>query len=282
MGKKIRLDDYKFNFGKQDVYLSVYTAFKDVKSGNKYIVYSYDNDKLLYGSLFVRDNKITIMTSEKESDDNLIKRRIDDILSDKKDDDFEEIDLDEVINAQIIDEKELKIDVDLNKLEEITIPKPKVVEETPAPVKKKFSFAYLGLFILFVFVAAYLYINPEVIKGKNEIYECTKSYSHSELPATVNEVVDLTFTSKGIISATKLKSDFVFTDTDYYVEFRDKSYFYRYFKEGDTYKFEDSSYTYRLFSEVDVTKDYFLPSEKDELLSYYNNEGYVCKKTGDE
>ena len=51
---------------------------------------------------------------------------------------------------------------------------------------------------------------------------------------------------------------------------------------GDTYKFDDSSYTYRLFSKVDVSKDYFLPKDKEELISYYQDNNYTCKQTGDE
>ena len=281
MGRRIKLDDYTFTFGQQDVYLNVYGAFKHNKSGNKYVVYSYDNGKLCYGSLFIRSNKIVVMTSEKEANDEVINKLINNILEEKETKEFENISIEDIKEVQIIDEKEIKLDVDLNRLSELTIPK-QVVEKTEEESTKGFSLAYLGMFILFAFVGVFLFINPEIIKGKKSYYECSKSYLHDELPATVNEVVDLTFNDKGTINDMKVKSDFVFNDMEYYVEFRDKSYFYKYFNDGDTYKFEDSSYTYRLFSEVDVRKDYFLPTKKEELISYYRDNGYNCKSIGDE
>lgn len=281
-GKRIKLDDYTFTFGQQDVFLNVYGAFSHNKRGNKYVVYSYDNGKLCYGSLFIRENKIVVMTSDKEANDDIIKKYINNILEEKETKEFTNIAIDDIKEMQIIDEKEIKMDIDLNKLSDLTIPKPKAKEETDVETKKGFSLAYLGIFILLVFIGVFFFINPEIIKGKNTYYECSKSYLHDELPATVNEIVSLTFNSKGIVDDMKIKSDFVFNDTTYYVEFRDKSYFYKYIEEGDTYKFDDSSYTYRLFSEIDVHKDYFLPTEKEELLSYYQDKGYNCKQTGDE
>lgn len=281
-GKRIKLDDYTFTFGEQDVYLNVYGAFKYKKSGNKYVVYSYDNGKLCYGSLFIRENKIVVMTSEKEVNDEIIEKYVNNILEEKESKDFENISIKDVGEIQIIDEKEIKMNVDLNKLGDLTIPKPKVKEEIDTKPKKKVSLAYFGIFILLIFIGTFLFINPEIVKGKKTNYECSKSYLHDELPATVNEVVSLTFNNNGIVDDMKVKSDFVFNDTTYYVEFRDKSYFYKYIEEGDTYKFDDNSYTYRLFSEVDVHKDYFLPTEKEELLSHYQGKGYNCKQIGDE
>ena len=48
-------------------------------------------------------------------------------------------------------------------------------------------------------------------------------------------------------------------------------------EEGDTYKFIDENYTYRLFSSVDVTVDFFLPTDESELISYYKEDNYICK-----
>ena len=39
-GKVIRLNDFKFTFGQETVYLNVFAVFKNKKSGNKYIIYS--------------------------------------------------------------------------------------------------------------------------------------------------------------------------------------------------------------------------------------------------
>ena len=115
------------------------------------------------------------------------------------------------------------------------------------------------------------------ILGKNIIYSCDKNYRHNELPATINENRIVTFNSKGIIVRIDINTDYVFNDIDYYNEFKNKSYFYKYVEEADTYKFDDTNYTYRVFSKIDVNTDYFLPDNKEELISYFENDGYNCK-----
>ena len=48
IGKKIKVNDYKFTYGQETVVVNLYGAFKNIKNGNKYAIYSYDNnnDKL--------------------------------------------------------------------------------------------------------------------------------------------------------------------------------------------------------------------------------------------
>ena len=69
----------------------------------------------------------------------------------------------------------------------------------------------------------------------------------------------------------------IFNDVNYYKEFRDKSYFYQYFSDGDTYKFDDNTYTYKLFSSINTKEDFFLPTDKDELIKHYQDDNYTCK-----
>ena len=38
-GKVIKLNDYKFNFGQETIFLNVFAVFKSIKNGNKYIIY---------------------------------------------------------------------------------------------------------------------------------------------------------------------------------------------------------------------------------------------------
>ena len=123
----------------------------------------------------------------------------------------------------------------------------------------------------------FFFFNPEVINGKNVYYTCSKSYDHEKLPASVIENVELEFNGHGTIIDIKVKSDYVFNDVNYYKEFRDKSYFYQYFSDGDTYKFDDSTYTYKLFSSINTKEDFFLPTNKDGLIKHYQDDNYTCK-----
>ena len=275
IGKQIRLNDYKFTYGRETIYLNVYGAFKNKKNGNKYVIYSYDNSRLYFGSLFIRNKEIIVMIP-KEDESEIVKKFTYSILDNKLSDDFEVISLDDIDSIQIIDETLCDFNVDMSKLYDITIPKPKVEKEEIKP-NKKISIASIFFVLLFVVIILFFFVNPEVIFGKNKEYSCTKSYLHDELPASVNEEVVLVFNGKDNINSIDVKTDYVFSDAQYYKDFKDKSYFYNYFKEGDTYKFEDTTYTYRLFSKIDTNEDYFMPSKLDDLVSYYKNNGYECK-----
>ena len=60
-GKRIKVNDFKFKYGQETIFINVFGAFKYKKNNNKYVIYSYDNSKLYYGSLFIRDNELVIM-----------------------------------------------------------------------------------------------------------------------------------------------------------------------------------------------------------------------------
>ena len=248
-GKVIKLNDYKFNFGQETIFLNVFAVFKNIKNGNKYIIYSYDNKKLYCGSAFVKNNEIIVMISKGEND-NDIKKFVKELINNNYQEEYEIISLDKVNSIQVIDEAICDVDVDIKKLNDITIPKPKVVEKEVVP-KKKVNFTIVFLLIFILVVAMFFFFNPEVINGKNVYYTCSKSYDHEKLPASVIENVELEFNGHGTIIDIKVKSDYIFNDVNYYKEFRDKSYFYQYFSDGDTYKFDDNTYTYKLFSYQD-------------------------------
>lgn len=274
-GKVIKSNDYKFNFGQETIFLNVFAVFKSIKNGNKYIIYSYDNKKLYCGSAFIKNNEIVVMVSKDENDDDInsfVKKLIDNNYQDE----YEIISLDKVNSVQVIDEKICDVNVDIDKLNDITIPKPKVVLEEVTP-KKKINFTVIFLLIFILVVAMFFFFNPEVINGKNVYYTCSKSYDHEKLPASVIENVELEFNGHGTVIDIKVKSDYIFNDVNYYKEFRDKSYFYQYFSDGDTYKFDDSTYTYKLFSSINTKEDFFLPTDKDGLIKHYQDDNYTCK-----
>ena len=275
IGKRIKISDYKFTYGEDTVYINVFGVFKNTKNGNKYIVYSYDNKKLFYGSFFVRDSIGTIMIS-KDTDIEIIKSFINSILSGSKSNGYETVDLNDINSIQVIDEMEYDSPVDIDKLNDLTIPKDdmNVLVEQP---KKKIPLFIIGIILLFIVIGLFLFINPEVFAGKNTIYSCSKVSNHKELPASMVEERTITFNSKGTIKSMNIVTDYKFSDIEFYTEFKNKSYFYKYIEEADTYKFDDVNYIYRVFSNVDVDTNYFLPDTESELISYFKNEGYICR-----
>ena len=278
IGKKLRINDYKLTYGQGTAYINIYGVFRDSTNGNKYAIYSYEgNNSLFYGTFFKRNKEAVIMISKSNSEES-IKIFVDLLLSEKMDDRFEIISLEDIDTVQIIEEYKYKEKVDINKLYDLTIPKPIIEEEIDISNKKK-SISIAGIFfgLFIVVILLFFFFNPEVIVGKNTLYECSKSYFHKTLPASVNEVISLTFDSKNKVIDINSITDYVFNDIEYYVEFREKGYFYQHTGEADTYKFIDENYTYRVFSEIDTFNNFFLPTKEDELLSYYKNDNYICK-----
>lgn len=277
-GKRIKINDFKFKYGQETIFINVFGAFKYKKNNNKYVVYSYDNNKLCYGSLFIRNSEIVIMLS-KNDDDSLVQRFLEDILNGNIDDDFEVISLDKIDSAQIIDEGIVNKSFDIDRLKDLTIPKKKIKEEIPENKKKK-SLSISGIFfVLFlIVVVAFFFFNPEVIMGKDKNYICSREYIHKTLSINVKEEIKLTFNGRGKIKAASGTNDYVFNDINYYNKFKDSGEFYKYMDEGNTYKFIDKDKTYRVMDDMDNLNDYYSFEEEDLILEYYNEKNYECKK----
>lgn len=276
-GKRLRVNEYKLTYGQETIYINMYGAFKNKKNGNKYAIYSYENkNKLNYGTFFQRGKEAVIMSS-KEDISEMIKEFTESLLNSSENEKYEILSLNEIETVQIIDEHKSDITVDLNKLKDITIPKI-VIKEEKEETKNKKPISIAGLFFtLFVIVViAFFFVNPEVIIGKDKNYSCTKNYSHKNLPASVEEEIQLTFNGKGSIITIDKIADYKFTDLKRYQEFKEKSEFYQYMDEGDTYKLIDEELKYRLFSSIDVDNN-IIPKEEKELIEYYQDKEYTCK-----
>ena len=138
IGKKIKVNDYQLTYGKETIYLNVYGAFKYIKNGNKYTIYSYDNNKnkLYYGTYFKKGKEAVVMSSKQNSKE-IIKEFIDMIIKEKDNKSFEILSLEEITSMEIIDEFVYDESVDISTLYDKTIPKPIIKEEKIIPKKKK-------------------------------------------------------------------------------------------------------------------------------------------------
>lgn len=277
-GKRIKVNDFKFKYGQETVFINVFGAFRYKKNNNKYVVYSYDNSRLYYGSLFIRDKELVIMLSKNDSE-NLIDSFLNNILNGEKNNAFEIISLDNINSAQIIDEGIITKSFDINKLDELTIPRKKSQEVVNENKKKKrisISGIFFALFI--VVVAAFFFFNPEVIMGKDKNYVCNREYNHNILPSLVKEEVKLTFSGKDKIKSSIVTNDYVFNSDSRYNKFKNNGEFYKYMNEGDTYKFVDEERTYRVISNIENLGEYFSSEDENSILEYYSGNNYKCKK----
>lgn len=277
-GKRIKVNDFKFKYGQETIFINVYGAFKYKKNSNKYVVYSYDNSKLYYGSLFVRNNEIVIMLSKDDSEE-LIDKFLNNILSGTSDNNFETISLDKITEAQIIDEGIVTEKFDISRLNELTIPKEKVKQDTTQNEKKK-SVSISGIFfaLFIIVVVAFFFFNPDVIMGKDKSYACSTEYNNSTLSTIVREKIKFIFDGKGKIKNATVTSDYIFNSDTRYNKFKNDGEFYKYMDEGDTYKFIDEEKTYRVMSNVEDLREYFSTDDEDSILEYYSEKNYDCKK----
>ena len=99
LGKKIVINDYKFAYEKEPKYLNVYGAFMLSKK-QCYIIYSYDNKKLYYGNLYIKNKMGTIMINEEN--DNVIREFITCLLNNTAANNYQIIDLNYIDSIQII------------------------------------------------------------------------------------------------------------------------------------------------------------------------------------
>lgn len=274
IGKIIKVHDYTFVYGQDIMYINVFGAFKNTKSGERYIVYSYDDKKIYYGSFFVKDNIGTIMISKNTNKDS-VKEFIEDILSERKNKEIEIVDLGNVDSVQVIDEVLYDLDVDVKRLSDMTIPKRIDNDSSNGGNVKNKSIVPLIIILIILVLGIIFIVSTKYISEKREVYVCSKEYNHEELPAGMKEDILLSFNYSNSLTSVEKRLDYIFNDSKYYIDFKNKNYFYKYMDEADSYKFIDEEKTYRLFYSVNVD-DFSLSKDEDVLLKYYEDNGYKC------
>lgn len=279
IGKKLKVNDFKFKYGKEIIYVNVYAAFKSKKNSDKYVIYSYDNKKLYYGSLFIRDKELVIMLSNNINTD-IVKNYLDEFMTGDTSKNFENISLADIQSVQIIDEGILDTNVNLNKLYDLTIPKEEVKREIEPKHTKRGKPSISGIcFIIFIIlIICFFFFNPEIFIGKDQTYKCIKTYNHQSLSAVINENITITFNGRGKIKSINTTNDYVFEEKEYYDKFKNDGLFYKYMNEGDTYKLIDNEMTYRVMTNISDMKNYSLPKTEKDSINYYESNKYKCNK----
>lgn len=264
--------------------VKLFVMFKDIKYGTKYVIFT-DNDgkKLYYGSPLINANKMVIMKFKDIKDAEMVKEFVWNYLNDKSVSGFEIIEVPKIEKLEIIDNNELDVKEEYIKiLNDIFFKKEEVVIENNDNIKvkeKNNKGPILFMVIVFIaFIAGFLYLsnNSELIFGKEIFVECRKNYNISELDATSNEVITLTFNNSQVLKKHDKNIIFKFNNNDKYFEFKEKNWSYKYLNESGTEKYLDDELSYSLFIDYDLNKNYILPKGYDELYDYYKDNGYSC------
>lgn len=263
--------------------IKLFVIFKDNKYGTKYIIFM-DNvsNELCYGSPLINNNKMIIMKFKNIKDEEIVKEFIWNYLNDKSTSNFEIIEVPQIDKLEIIDNNTLEVKEEyINKLNDIFFKKEENIENIDEVkiIKKKNNGPILfGLILVLFSVGGFLYLknNPELIYGKDIYVECKKKYNIDEIEVSADEYIFLTFTNSQKLKKHEKEINYIFKDSDKYYDFKEKELSYKYINESGEEKFIDEELTYNFLISYNLSQNYLLPKDYDELYDYYKKNNYLC------
>lgn len=289
-GKTLKVAEYNLTFGASDRYVNVFGFFKYKKNGNLYIIYTDVNTKyelIYYGSSHVKNNNLLSMAC-KEDDVEIIKEYIYKLTNNQPLDNFEIYSIDDITGVELISSNKLEVKLEvIRKLEELTLPKKEVKEETIEEVKgetkkkKKGLKTILILLIVIILMGGGCFFLTTIINSDKivKVVTCNKSYQHEKLNATVDESNTYNFTSNDKLVTVNKVSLFTFLNQTDYETFINNGSVYSYMPDNSKdFTPDNDKFTVEYVSEVAVNSSYDGPVEYEELISYYTSKSYSCSE----
>lgn len=293
-GKVVKVKQYNIEFGAKDRFVNLIGCFKYTSNGNIYIVYSDVESKysiIYYGSGHVKGNSTLCMKCRSKEEVEIIKAYLFKLVGNEEMNEYQEIQLDEVEELEIIDSDKIDIKPEaLNAVLDKKIPKKEeeAVEPTVATskkkTKKKSGFPKtLLLILLMVIVGGGVYFmlpKPEDNTITSSI-TCERTYNHDELEAEVTEINKFNFNMNENLEYVDTTKSYQF-DQEEYDEFILKGTYYKYIPDDDTLvdtKNDQDNYKFTVITKVNVNETYQLPTKYEEVLKYYEDEGFSCNES---
>jgi len=291
-GKKIKLNDFNMTYGKQEKLLNVMCLFKYKKDNNMYAIYCDDSSIpygiINYGTAHLKENTL-ILIGSKDPNQEMIKEILFKIENQEELENFEIQDLNTVESIEVVSPNKFEIKKEvLKNVVDKTMPKPIEKEKITEPKKKKNKLLPI-LLIIIVLIAAFYFMFLKDTEPKENIvktFTCTKEYESNELEAKVIEDNTYNFNQNDILQHINKSTTYKFYKEEEYLDFINKGLFYSYIPEEYIektsednslgYRLENDTYSLIVIEKEDTTKDYFLPTEYEEVLSYYKENGYSC------
>lgn len=291
-GKELKVTEYNLTFGKTPRIVNVFGLFKYKKNNNLYVVYSDKGNEysiVYYGGSHVKNNTILSMSANKEGDEKIIKEYISKITKKGELENFEILSLDKIDEIEIISSNKIEVKPEiLNSLVELTIPKKKEdnssnnIKKTTKNKKSPLKMLLILFVLVIIGLGAYMYLaisfpNEETSK----VIKCKKVYEHETLNnVEVEYEKDFNFNNLDTLKSVNIDVLYRFSDENNYLDFINKGLYYTYMPDdiktdGETFQ-NNEEYTFRLKTNELVDSSYDKPTNYEEVLSYYTNEGYTC------
>ena len=292
-GKELKVEENTLTFGANVRIVNVFGLFKYKPNNNLYVIYADKNTSysvVQYGTSHIKNDSILSMSSNKDRDENIIKEYIFKVTEKGDLSNFEIINLDNIEKIEIISSNQLAIKKEvLENLISITIPKKEKEVSTPSQNKKKGSIVstLASLIIIFAIVYGGFYYYSNYMQGNNQnsfdkTITCTKQYAHNDLNnVKVDEEQIFAFNNNDILDNVKINTTYNFSNEEDYSNFISKGTLYAYIPSEDTLggtKQDDEKHTFSMIEQIKIDETYNKPTEYEEVLSYYKNEGYTCNE----
>jgi hypothetical protein len=293
IGKKVKLNDYNMSYGKQEKKINIICFFKYLKDNSLYAISCEDSNIpygiVNFGSAHLKENTLIIIGS-KDPNQEMIKEILFKINNDENYELYEIQDLQNVELIELVSPNKLEIKKEvLQNVVDKVIPKPVIVEETKQPTKKKKNKLLPILLLLIILGGTSFYLfSLNSLSNQNNIVKsivCTKESESDSINAKVLEDNTYNFNHNDILEYINKSTTYKFYDEDEYLDFINKGLYYSYLPdESDDggFSLDDDTYSFTIIEKEDATIDYFLPTEYEEVLSYYKGKGYSCTEKAEE
>ena len=295
IGKRIKLNSFEYEFGKKPKEISVIAFFKYKKDNNLYVACCEESNVnygiVNYGSAHIKGNSLIIIGIKEP-----LQEMIQELffkLNEGNDisDSFEIMKLDDIESIEFVTPNRIEIKSEIvknvidktieKKKEEVTVPNNKDKKKSSSPLFIILLFLIIGGGIYFYF---FIYLKPVETKIYKSI-ECTKKYNDKDYNMKIEEDNKFMFSQDDKLEYIDELSRYTFFNEDEYYDFINKGLMYKYLgeEEGTGYSQDESTYSFSITKKVDATRDdYLLPIEYEDVLRYYENDGYSCVEQTEE
>jgi len=289
-GKRVKLTDYTMEYGKKEKFTNILCFFKSPSDNNLYVIVVEDSNIpygiIQYGSAHIKGNSL-ILIGSKNPNQEAVKELIYKIYNNEDLTNYEIKSLDEVEAIEIISPNKLEVKKEVvENIMERVMPKPKEEELKERPRKKKKSILPLLLILVVIGLVGYFMFFRNSNDDEEKIVKsimCTKSYSSNELEALVIEDNTYNFNISDSLEFINKSTTYKFYEEAEYLDFINKGLYYSYIDlDNGGFTLDNDSYSLIVIEKEETETDYFLPTEYEEVLSYYKNQGYSCSEKVEE
>ena len=274
-GKIIKLYNNDLYGNVDDRTVAVFAAFNHLKYMNRYVIFcftdEYNNKKLCYGSVHVKDNSLVIFAINDNNMIQYINKFINDYLNNRLDgNEFQIFDLSNINRVELVSYSSMNFEY-IAMLDNMSIKK-EVVTNVEDNKSKKSSFGYVLILLLIIVGGGltYLYFNPSIFDKKLKQLECTINGYDKKIATNYEGNIILKFDRKDKLDSFQKTITYKFEE-ETYNSFKENNREKELGKENDTYKYDDEKYELIINSnEKLVIQDY------NEVYEYIKKMGYSC------